>query len=121
MIDLMSQGIKNDLVIQDGDLVLVDGADQIQQAIIENLQTFFGEWFLNTTIGVPYFQVIFVKVPNLDLIQLTLTNIILSTPGVAQLNSFSLDYTNSNRTLSITFEAKTTNGQIIKAQTQVGN
>lgn len=120
MIDLQITGISNDLVIQDGDLVLIDGDEQIRQAILQNLQTFAGEWFLNTSIGIPYFQNIFVKNPNLDLIQLIFQNVIMGTPGVAQLNNFTFDYDNATRSLSISFIGVTSNGQVIKAQTSIG-
>lgn len=120
MIDLQIAGTKNDLVVSNGDLQLVMDDAAIRQSVLQTLQTFAGEWFLDTSVGIPYFQSIFVRNPNLDLIQAYFQNAITNVPGIASLNGFNFDYTNSNRQLAISFQATSTNGQIIKAQASIG-
>lgn len=120
MIDLQIFGPSNDLVVVDGDLTLIGESAAIRQAVLQILQTFAGEWFLDTTKGIPYFQQVFVKNPNLDLIQAVMQRAITDVPGIASLNAFNFDYNNGLRELSITFQATSTNGQIIKAQTSIG-
>jgi len=120
MIDLLIAGADNDLVVTTGDLTLVEASDQINQAIRQALGTFFGEWFLNNTVGVPYFQQIFVPSPNLDLVQANLLNAIQNVPGVVQIQSFAFDYGASNRSLDVSISVMTTNGQTIPVATTVG-
>lgn len=120
MITLETSGPAHDLVVTAGNLVIIGDEDQIAQSIREALGFFSGEWFLNNTEGVPWFQEILVAHPNLDTIQAILINTVLSVPGVTQLNTFSFDFTPGNRTLSVTFQAKTTNGQTINLSQTVG-
>ncbi len=112
--------VNNDLVVTNGNLVIIEDTDQIRQAIGEALRTFFGEWFLDNTIGVPWFQQILISHPNLDVIQAILIDTVLSVPGVAQLNSFTFNYVNGTRSLSVTFVALSSNGQTIKVNQTVG-
>ena len=44
--------------------MLVEGANQTAQQIKIALLTFFGEWFMDTTIGVPYFEQVLIKSPE---------------------------------------------------------
>jgi hypothetical protein len=120
MITLQTDDITNDLVYLNGNLIIISETAQIRQAIKEALGTFFGEWFLDTTVGVPWFQQILVSHPNLDVIQALLINAILSVPGVAQLNSFEFGYNKGNRSLSVSFEAVSSNGQTINLNQTVG-
>ena len=62
--------------------------------------------------GVPYFQSIFVKQPNLIIVEAIFRNVVLSTPGIVELNSFSFQYTNQNRQLNVEYSAKTINGDL---------
>ncbi|MEX4399579.1 hypothetical protein MZA86_01045 [Haemophilus influenzae] len=63
MIDLKLSG-QHDLMIKDRKLVLVDGVNQKAQQIKVVLLTFLGEWFLDTTIGLPYFDEILTRNPD---------------------------------------------------------
>lgn len=50
-------GSDNDLIMADGDLVLTTTRTEIAaQTLGITLKTYRGEWFLNTTFGVPYLQ-----------------------------------------------------------------
>lgn len=102
----------NDLVIENNNLVLIDGADFVGQMLKERLQTFLGEWFLDTDLGIPYFQNILTKGVNLNTIKNVFKNEILSTPGVIELEDFNLDFTDSTRQLSLDFSVRTENGSI---------
>jgi hypothetical protein len=119
MSDLLMNVQTNDLQITNGDLSLATGTTEIAQNVQQRLQVWLGEWFLNTTIGVPYRQQILVKNPNLDLVQADLISAIVSTPGVTQVLDFSFSYSATNRTLSVQAKIQTSTGQAITIQTQV--
>lgn len=102
----------NDLVIENNNLLLIDGADLVKQILKERLQTFLGEWFLDTDLGVPYFQDILKKGVNLKTISNVFKNEILGTPGVIELEKFNLDFTEGNRRLSLDFSVRTEDGSI---------
>lgn len=99
-----------DLLIEGGDLVLTTGRDAILQHLTIRLQFFLGEWEWDTRIGVPYFQDVLVKAPDLNVVRTLLRETITSTPGVTGLQNFELDL--DGRTLRLDFEASTTEGPV---------
>ncbi len=119
MSDLTMDLSTNDLLVTNGDLSLVSGVDAITQDLQQSLQVWAGEWFLDTTVGIPYRQQILVKNPNLDLVQADLVNAALSVPGITEVTSFTFNYDSTNRSITVQIEANTSSGQTITAQTQV--
>lgn len=101
-----------DLALSGGDLVLVSDLAAIEQEISIRLQFLRGEWFLDTTAGLPYFQNILVKSPNLAAIKTLFTNEILSSAGVKALLSLVLDFDRKARVLTVTFSVSTDLGQL---------
>lgn len=104
-----------DLLLADGDLVLTNDADArgtnpTLQSIMQRLRLFRGEWFLNTSVGVPYYQQILVKNPNRAAIDLAIQSTIISTPGVGRLISYASRFTTANRLIAISFRAATRAG-----------
>ena len=90
MIDLKLERLDHDLVFAAGDLVLVDGGDQTTQHIKQRLLTILGEWFLDQSIGLPWFDEILGKYRTLDVVEALLRNCITGTPNVARLTRFAL-------------------------------
>lgn len=106
-----------DLVVTGGDLVLTSdaqagGTQPILQDIITRLRTFSGEWFLDTTLGVPYFQTVLVKAPDMTAVNTAFKDQILSTPGVRTLDQFSARLLPGTRVLAVAFHASTVAGQV---------
>lgn len=101
-----------DLELSQNKFSIVTGIDEIRQRCIQNLRTFLGEWFLDTTIGVPYFQAILVKNPQENVVDTFLKNEILSTPGVVELLEYDADFDSSIRTLNVTFKVDTDVGEL---------
>jgi hypothetical protein len=99
-----------DVLIANGDLVLVDKGPAILQHILQRLSTFLGEWFLDNTIGIPYFQQVLVKTPNQATIDAIFINAILNVPGVTQLTKYGFKAEFTSRTLRLSFTAQTTAG-----------
>lgn len=105
-------GADGDLEIKNGDLQLTKSDDAVRQHLQQRLRTFLGEWFLDLDVGVPYFQDILVKNPNINQIDGILKQKILTTPGVVELLSFTMDFDQTVRSLSIEFEYTSYSGEI---------
>ncbi len=69
-----------------------------------------GEWFLNLDAGLPYFQDILIKDPNLNAIDGVIKNTIIDTPGVIELLGFDMDYDSSSQALVLTFSVQVSDG-----------
>jgi hypothetical protein len=92
---------------------LVDRRAEIRQRLIQNLRTFFGECFLDTTKGLAYHQVIFEKGTPQTVIESLIIDEILKTTGVTNLTRFEpLDLDPKTRTLTVDFEVATVFGTI---------
>lgn len=103
----------NDIVIENNKLVLVEGQDEIRQLLLERLRTFLGEWMLDTSLGISYFENIFKKRVNVNIITSIFKKAIRGTPGILELTQFELDFTGSARLLDIAFRARTQAGILI--------
>ncbi len=107
--------LTGDLDLSTGNLVLVKDPATLCAAKLTNvLQFFLGEWFMDTRQGVPYFQNVFVKNPDLGSIGQLFAKIILQTPGVKALQSANLDFDNTGRTLSANFTVQTDTGAVLQ-------
>ena len=116
MVDIALHANDHDILIKDGDFLLIDNAERVAQQIKVKLLTFLGEWFLDTTWGVPYLQYILVKQPNQELIKQILSEQILSVDDVKSLNALELDYQVKVRTLIINYEVSTEYGLITRKE-----
>ena len=116
MVDIALHANDHDILIKDGDFLLIDNAERVAQKIKVNLLTFLGEWFLDNTWGVPYLEYILVKQPNQDLIKQILSEQISSVDDVKSLNALELDYQVKVRTLIINYEVSTEYGLITRKE-----
>lgn len=106
-----------DLLVIDGDLVLTSdenelGTNPILQDCVQRLSFFWREWFLDNTQGLPFYQQILIKNPDLAKIDALFINVILGTPGIESLLSYSFDLNTVTRTLTVKFKANTSSGVI---------
>lgn len=116
MVDIALNANDHDILIKDGDFLLIDNAERVAQQIKVKLLTFLGEWFLDNTWGVPYLEYILVKQPNQDLIKQILSEQISSVDDVKSLNALELDYQVKVRTLIINYEVSTEYGLITRKE-----
>lgn len=112
MIDIKLDEIKHDISIKNYDLELVSDQGQISQSLRIRLLLFRGEWFLDEGEGVPFYEDVFVKNPNLGAVEASLKARIMGTPGVTELISFSMDFDRAGRFLKVDFEVNTLFGTI---------
>ena len=94
-----------DLHLENGQLVLVDGAEGIAQHIRNRLQLFRGEWFVDLRVGMPYFEELFVKNPDLDVLRTLFREAIQGTPGVSSVPQTDVRMDRVNRSATVTFTA----------------
>ena len=69
------------------------------------LRTFLGEWWADPTIGVPYFQEILKKNPDLTVVRQAILSVILQVPGVVSVPSCEVVLDRSSRRMSVSFAA----------------
>lgn len=97
-IDIKLDALTHDLSFsKTKDLVLIDGAARIAQQVKVTLWTFFGEWFLDETFGVPYLEFILIKNPNRALIENILRQKVMDVPGVTGVPTIKIEYDAARR------------------------
>lgn len=102
-----------DLLLSSGDLQLVTGAASIVSDVRARLQFFRGEWFLDESKGLPYFQFILTKAPSLPTVQALLRAELMDTPGITDVLELKLIRDPSTRRLSASFRATADTGQLV--------
>lgn len=101
-----------DLDISNGDLYLLDSQETVRQLLRQRLSMFLGEWFLDSSLGVPYFEDILKKGASLEIVDSILKTTVLETVGIEDLEEFFLDFEPVDRTFTVTFKARTREGVI---------
>lgn len=89
--------------------------DVVAQRLSIRLQTFLGEWFINTAYGVPYWQRILGKKVSKTAIDRIFQEQILSERGVREITSFSSTF--QNRTYDMSFRVRAINGAVTETIT----
>lgn len=105
-------GADGDLVIDNDDFALVDGADAIAQDISTRLQFFQGSWFLDIRLGMPYYQRILGKKARLNVIKSIFAEAISSTAGVTAINDLVVDFDGLTRAVSVVSRVSTIFGPL---------
>ncbi len=106
-----------DIIVPNLDLSLIDGTVQVKQALCIALRTFRGEWFLDNDAGVPYFESVLVKTPDISEINSILKAEILKVTNVNKILEFSSTFDAPNRELSVSFRVDTTFGPVTVEET----
>lgn len=111
MYDIALSTATHDLLLNDkNDLVLITGPDRVAQQIKIALLTWLGEWFLDSTVGVPYLERILKKNPNLAQIKNILRAKIKAVADVKSVVSVSVIFDQQKRNLTVNYEVETTFG-----------
>lgn len=112
MIDLKIDST-GDLVIENGDLVLVDESEEVAQSMTIRYRTWQTEWILDVSIGVPYLDKIFSTGISQQEKDTILKTVALSTPGVKDLIKYDYDRDEDTGDVTVTIEATTDDGDIL--------
>jgi hypothetical protein len=109
-----AQETNNDLKLTNGQLTLVTDVAEAAAIELRNKFRFVkGEWFLDTRLGVPYFDLVFVKNPNVLLIRQLFRTVILSCQGIDRILQLDTSFNEKTRKFSFSFRAQAANGKII--------
>lgn len=81
-----------------------DNSESVAQKIKIRLLRHYGEWFLDTEVGIPYFQEILKKGVSKDYIDTIFIDEIVGTDGVKRITSYSSTINNSIYKASFTAE-----------------
>lgn len=114
--DLAMDVSTSDLIVQGGDLMIVDNAERVAQQVLITLREWLGEWFLKTSDGIPYLEYILVKTPNEAHIRQILTQAIESVEGVKDVTELEFAYNHVLRTLAVAYEIDTDYGLITRKE-----
>lgn len=101
--------VNNDLVIGRG-MERLEGIEYIAQLTKNRLSTLLGEWDLDETLGIDWFNIMGANY-DLSIIQGLVSQTIRETKGVDKLNSLDISLDKASRQVSMTFTA-TGNGEI---------
>lgn len=92
----------NDLFLDGaGNLGVVTEAAAVGQHVRQRLMFYRGEWFLDTTAGVPWLQEIMGSAYDPALAEAVVKAEILGTHGVTSIEAFSVSFVRSRRALAI--------------------
>lgn len=90
----------NDLFLRpNGELAIVRGAEAVGQHVRQRLKTFSGEWFLDTTAGVPWLDEILGRGYDPALAEAVVKGEVLDTDGVTEITAFSVRFDRTRRAL----------------------
>lgn len=108
--DIKLNTADGDLDTTDLALSLVTETAAIAQHLRIRLRTFLGEWFLDSRIGMPYFEEFLVKNPNKLVLDSRIREAVLETPGIVACGDIDYELTGATRALAITFTATLQDG-----------
>ena len=112
---LYSQAL-HDILLESGSAILYQGLDQ---RIDCALRTVFGEWWLDRTLGVPYFEELLKKNPDLSVARQIFASVILTVPGVQRITKLAVTFVPSTRVFQVTFEAVGTDSILASTTSEV--
>lgn len=103
--------ISHDLALEDGALVMISDVETVAQCVRLTLETFKGEWFLDTSHGTDYDQIIGDGTGDPDAV---LRAAIFQETNVQYIDS--LEVTRQGRQLTATFSGRLIDGTEIKVE-----
>lgn len=100
-IKVSPDGTQDVALDSDGNLSMVHDAEAVGQHVRQRLGAYSGEWFLDTTAGLPWLNDILGKAYDPAIAEALVKAEILDTEGVTEITSFSVGFDRRTRGLSI--------------------
>jgi len=101
-----------DIDVTANSISTVTGAAAITQHLRVRMQMFLGEWFLDETLGVPWFRDVLIKSPSAIVINEMLKNVILDTPGIIGILTFNFEIDTPSRLATLEFSCLSQEGEV---------
>ena len=111
--DLLLDTVNHDLVLDGYVLQITEGLTATAQRLKVRLKLFLGEWFLGINDGVPYYEDILVKNPDLEA---DFRQQIMTVPTVVEMLSLTLSLDNAARRLYVDFAVRTTDDDSVELE-----
>lgn len=109
--DILLDEVTHDIVFVNGSTPITeDQKTTVAQRLKIRLQTFLGEYFINTSVGIPYYQRILNKIVSKDTVDAIFQSQILEDVGVLEIVQYSSSIDVAKRSLSVDFVVRTTDG-----------
>lgn len=109
------------LLGKDGDIDLTEKgdfkiADSLSQKIVIRLKWFLSEWRWNVKEGLPYWERMFKKGPEVDLFLMALRNRLQEIDEVQRVMNLSASINKSTRVCTINYAVRTTRDEILREE-----
>jgi len=88
-------------------------SEQVAQQLYIRFKFFRGEWFLDETVGFPWFQLVLGQKTPIDIVAQLIRQLILTTPGVKSLESLEMGTVTAARSISPRFSCTLDNGAVL--------
>lgn len=85
----------------DLNLITVSDAEAVAQRVRQHLETYAGEWFLNTDVGVGWFEFVYVTPFDQGVAESVIKEAILNVPGVEEIIEFVVSVDRNARRFSL--------------------
>jgi len=112
-IALNYSGQTGDLDLTGHRLNITTGEAAIEQNLRVRLLFFLESWFLDRRLGIPYYRDVYVKAPNLLLLQHLFRTTVLGTTGISNVDSLEVRTDKTSRKMTLTFRATMDTGAVL--------
>ncbi|RPK29876.1 DUF2634 domain-containing protein [Paenibacillus xylanexedens] len=107
--------IDGDIQFENGDLLLVDGTEEVVQCCAITLGTRTGEWFLNPEVGID-FDMFLGKDFHEEAARDELIRALLTDERIESVEDVTFEVNRQERTMSVSFVAIGTNGEVVEQE-----
>lgn len=91
---------------------IAEDAEAVAQRVKTRLYLLLGEWFLDTSDGMPYLQAIMVRPADVPFVEAVVKQRILGTEGISTLTDFQMIYSSLTRRIDISCTVTTVYGSV---------
>ncbi|TMV49354.1 DUF2634 domain-containing protein [Paenibacillus mesophilus] len=103
----------DDIAMENGDFVMVEGPDELRQTVYIGMQTNQGEWFLNPDVGMQH-STFGGKKPNEEAMRAEIVRGATQDDRIRTVDEVQFEQDSKARKLSVTFKATATDGTTIQ-------
>ena len=103
----------NDMTFGQGLANYADKAEACAQNVRTRHQLLYQEWFLDTSVGLPYLQNIMTRPSDILLAESLVKKCILGTEGVSSITKFNMTFDHETRILAIQASVQTIYGDVL--------